>query len=206
MMDRGKYCSLSCVVRWGFMFSDYMCADIDLDIIPGVHVPKDTNCGVPLSTSKSFINESRSAQSDNESFTSFTSDGTGNVCKPKRHMENTYSNSKVFKDTNNNRSFADVVSTSRNDFDDSFGIATKIPERNRWAERAQVQAREPNNDTFIEMNSTFDSTTSAVYRRGRYAAVLAARSIMSMEDDSFVYEEISANTSLRSSGRGKLFN
>lgn len=89
-MDRSKYCTLSRVVRWGFMFSDYMCSDLALDMTPGVHIPKDTNCGVTLSTSKSFIDDSQSLHSDNESFVSFTSgsDATS-LGKPRKRSAHT---------------------------------------------------------------------------------------------------------------------
>uniref|UniRef100_A0A1A9WKI0 HMG box domain-containing protein n=1 Tax=Glossina brevipalpis TaxID=37001 RepID=A0A1A9WKI0_9MUSC len=41
--DRNKYCTQSIVTRWGYMFSDYMCRDIAVQLLPGRHVPQNTN-------------------------------------------------------------------------------------------------------------------------------------------------------------------
>lgn len=50
--DRGKYCTQSLVIRWGYMFSDYMCKDIAISPIPGRHVPRKTNLeGIASSSS-----------------------------------------------------------------------------------------------------------------------------------------------------------
>lgn len=197
-MDRSKYCTLSCVVRWGFMFSDYMCCDLDLDMTPGVHIPKDTNCGTTFSTSRSFIDDSQSFHSDTESYASFTSDGTG-VTKPRGRAQFAFAN----KDINANGSI--VAASAIEDMNDSVNFVGKIPSTNRWAERNKVQAREPSNDTLLEMNSTLNSSLG-VTRRGRYAAVLAARTAMSMEDDNSIYEVPSLDSSRRSCGRGRLFD
>ncbi|KAH8261139.1 hypothetical protein KR044_003897, partial [Drosophila immigrans] len=37
--DRSKYCVLSMVLRWAFVFSDYMCSDLAIKPIPGKHMP-----------------------------------------------------------------------------------------------------------------------------------------------------------------------
>jgi len=39
--DRTKFCALSCVVRWGFMFADMLCKNLAIDLIPGRHFPVD---------------------------------------------------------------------------------------------------------------------------------------------------------------------
>uniref|UniRef100_A0A1A9ZXQ9 HMG box domain-containing protein n=1 Tax=Glossina pallidipes TaxID=7398 RepID=A0A1A9ZXQ9_GLOPL len=53
--DRGKYCTQSLVTRWGYMFSDYMCKDIAISLIPGRHVPRKTNLEGIASDTKSLV-------------------------------------------------------------------------------------------------------------------------------------------------------
>lgn len=222
-MDRSKYCTLSCVTRWGFMFSDYMCSDLALDMIPGVHIPKDTNCGVTLSTTKSFIDDSQSFHSDTESFVSFTSGSeTTSLGKARRRLPSVIDrDSSIAMSSCSGRGYL-VNDDSRppklEPLNDTMDFASKIPETNRWAERTRIHAREPHMETFnfnnaantssSAMNRTLDSTcTSISNRQGRYAAILAARSVMCIEDDDNVYvNPSSADTSLRSCGRGRLFN
>lgn len=222
-MDRSKYCTLSSVVRWGFMFSDYMCSDLALDMTPGVHIPKDTNCGLTLSTTKSFIDDSHSYLSDTESFVSFTSGSEATSLGKPRKRPN---------EINGNDTYANAVSSYSGrghlanppppqrpePYNDTITYANQIPERNRWAERNKIQVREPNTETFnfdqdanassVGLNRTLDSTcTSFSTRQGRYAAILAARTVMCLEDEDPIYVNPSSNdTSLRSSGRGRLFN
>ncbi|XP_022219724.2 protein maelstrom 2 [Drosophila obscura] len=38
-IDRSKYCTKSMVMRWGFIFSDYICADLAIPLKPGKHIP-----------------------------------------------------------------------------------------------------------------------------------------------------------------------
>ena len=42
-LDRNRYCTKSYVTRWGYIFSDYMCGDLAITLIPERHVPKGTN-------------------------------------------------------------------------------------------------------------------------------------------------------------------
>lgn len=211
-MDRSKYCTLSRVVRYGFMFSDYMCSDLDLDMTPGTHVPKDTNCGVTLSTTRSFQDESHS---DGESLFSFTSASEAtNLERPRRRcnagipINQTYSGRGAYP-TSSRASIAE--------FNDTIDLADCISERNPWAERTKIAAREPHPETFnfdnvTQTPSMLDLTSdsicsSSTSRTGRFAAIVAARAQMCVHDDDPVYRSAnSANTSIRSSGRGRLFN
>lgn len=208
-MDRSKYCTLSRVVRWGFMFSDYMCSDLALDMNPGSHIPQGTNCGVTLSTTRSFIDDSQSF-SDAESFVSFTSgsEATSTDKCRRRFAEGACSAPGYL---------ATAGRPPKLELSDTIEYVGQIPEENRWSERNKIQVREPNSETFnfnhaantsSVLNKTMDSTcTSVSNRQGRYAAILAARAVMCIEDDNAIYvNPSSADTSLRSSGRGKLFN
>lgn len=44
--DRTKYCALSCVVRWGYIFADNMCMDLALSMKPAQHCPPETDLSV----------------------------------------------------------------------------------------------------------------------------------------------------------------
>ncbi|XP_070071345.1 protein maelstrom-like [Drosophila takahashii] len=41
--DRTKYCTLSQVKRWAYTFSDLMCGDLAITLIPGKHIPPMTS-------------------------------------------------------------------------------------------------------------------------------------------------------------------
>uniref|UniRef100_A0A1B0B350 HMG box domain-containing protein n=1 Tax=Glossina palpalis gambiensis TaxID=67801 RepID=A0A1B0B350_9MUSC len=58
--DRGKYCTQSLVIRWGYMFSEYMCQDIAISLIPGRHVPRSTNLKFITSRSSTECCETKS--------------------------------------------------------------------------------------------------------------------------------------------------
>ncbi|KAL5278463.1 MAEL family protein [Megaselia abdita] len=215
-MDRGKYCTLSCVVRWGFMFSDYMCSDLALDMTPGVHIPKDTNCGLTLSTTKSFIDDLQSYNSDTESFVSFTSGSeTTSLGKARKRVTEIDRDSSFAMSSVSGRGYL-AKPPKLEEFNE---YADQIPENNRWAERNKIQVREPHTETFnfdtcnnantsLASNRTLDSTCTSIYnRKGRYAAIVAARAVMCIEDEDPLYvNPSSADTSLQSSGRGRLFN
>uniref|UniRef100_A0A1A9UYQ3 Maelstrom domain-containing protein n=1 Tax=Glossina austeni TaxID=7395 RepID=A0A1A9UYQ3_GLOAU len=68
--DRGKYCTQSLVIRWGYMFSDYMCKDIAISLIPGRHVPRKTNLEAIASTgccdTKSLVSLATTSKSSYE--------------------------------------------------------------------------------------------------------------------------------------------
>ncbi|XP_033245181.1 protein maelstrom 2-like [Drosophila miranda] len=56
-IDRSKYCTNSMVKRWGFTFSDYMCADLAIPLQPGKHIPpkvKPNYTITPASSSTNF--------------------------------------------------------------------------------------------------------------------------------------------------------
>ncbi|XP_039961078.1 protein maelstrom 1 [Bactrocera tryoni] len=68
-IDKSKYCTQSCVVRWGYMFSDSLCGEVAVDLIPGRHVPATTNL-------EAIINPAPSTHADTESQISINSEST----------------------------------------------------------------------------------------------------------------------------------
>uniref|UniRef100_A0A0K8ULA0 Protein maelstrom n=1 Tax=Bactrocera latifrons TaxID=174628 RepID=A0A0K8ULA0_BACLA len=68
-IDKSKYCTQSCVVRWGYMFSDSLCGEVAVDLIPGRHVPATTNL-------EAIINPAPSTHADTESHISINSEST----------------------------------------------------------------------------------------------------------------------------------
>lgn len=63
--DKSNYCTLSCVTRWCFMFSEYMAPDLAIKCIPGRHLPSNTR-----------VESSIATFSDTESFISMGSEST----------------------------------------------------------------------------------------------------------------------------------
>ncbi|BFF96809.1 protein maelstrom 2 [Drosophila madeirensis] len=56
-IDRSKYCTKSMVMRWGFIFSDYICADLAIRLLPGKHMPpkvKPNYTVIPGDSSSNF--------------------------------------------------------------------------------------------------------------------------------------------------------
>uniref|UniRef100_A0A1A9X579 HMG box domain-containing protein n=1 Tax=Glossina brevipalpis TaxID=37001 RepID=A0A1A9X579_9MUSC len=58
--DKSKYCAQSVVTRWGYMFSDYMCRDIAIPILPGRHVPQNTNLEAIITPAPSNCSDTNS--------------------------------------------------------------------------------------------------------------------------------------------------
>ncbi|KAH8246316.1 hypothetical protein KR032_000227 [Drosophila birchii] len=58
--DRSKYCTLSLVKRWCFIFSDFMCGDLAITVLPGKHIPPKTqpNYRISPADASSFDPES----------------------------------------------------------------------------------------------------------------------------------------------------
>lgn len=63
--DKSNYCTLSCVTRWCYMFSEYMTSDLAIKCIPGRHLPSNTKMESSVSTF-----------GDTESFISMASEST----------------------------------------------------------------------------------------------------------------------------------
>lgn len=53
-MDRNRYCTKSYVTRWGYIFSDYMCADLAISLIPERHAPEGTNLSAVAAAASTF--------------------------------------------------------------------------------------------------------------------------------------------------------
>lgn len=68
-IDKSKYCTKSSVIRWGYMFSDSLCGEVAVDLIPGRHVPVETNL-------EAIVNPAPSTNADTESQISVNSEST----------------------------------------------------------------------------------------------------------------------------------
>lgn len=183
-IDVGKYCALSCVTRWGYMFSDYMCLDLALDLIPGAHLPPGADLSAAkksFSTVSSYNDDKKSVAST--SMRSYASTSVrSNVTQPKieRHyVDDTRSDAteKYPPGGDVRKRTHDPARTFENDSSD------EDQDDNPWSTRNKNKPRPPNEDSF--------SFSSVVAGRGRGIKT----------------EPISSNasTTSRTSGRGRLF-
>ncbi|XP_030385514.1 protein maelstrom [Scaptodrosophila lebanonensis] len=62
--DRCNYCTQSMVIRWCYIFSDYMCGDLAIPMMPNKHIPPNVDFGFEVhcpEDSSAAINESMSS-------------------------------------------------------------------------------------------------------------------------------------------------
>ncbi|XP_005187156.2 protein maelstrom 1 [Musca domestica] len=71
-IDTCKYCTQSYVTRWGYMFADYMCSDIAIPLVPGLHCPANTNVNEIVTPAPSFYSDTESFISIGTTATNFT--------------------------------------------------------------------------------------------------------------------------------------
>ncbi|XP_061394810.1 protein maelstrom 1-like [Musca vetustissima] len=71
-IDTSKYCTQSYVTRWGYMFADYMCGDIAIPLMPGLHCPPNTNLNELVTPAPSFYSDTESFISIGTTATNFT--------------------------------------------------------------------------------------------------------------------------------------
>ncbi|XP_073825387.1 protein maelstrom 1-like [Musca autumnalis] len=71
-IDTSKYCTQSYVTRWGYMFSDYMCSDIAIQLLPGLHCPANTNLNELVTPAASLYSDTESFISIGTTATNFT--------------------------------------------------------------------------------------------------------------------------------------
>lgn len=41
--DATKHCALSCVTRWSYIFADHICKELDIELVPGKHLPHNAD-------------------------------------------------------------------------------------------------------------------------------------------------------------------
>uniref|UniRef100_W8CE96 Protein maelstrom 1 n=3 Tax=Ceratitis capitata TaxID=7213 RepID=W8CE96_CERCA len=215
-IDKSKYCTQSCVTRWGFMFSDYMCRDIAIDLIPGRHAPIDYKLAATI------VDPSPSTFADTDSHISVNS-GSSYATKAISENKIYYDDQKTFVSS---RSYTTACSSRIQNKDDfpSLGSGRKkhstlvssappktirtnvgyqrsmdeafedsVDDLNPWSSRSRNVPHEPDSSHF-DINYTREETTdneatsTVGYGRGR------------MRNN----QSLSSNTTLFS-GRGRLF-
>ncbi|XP_011192543.2 protein maelstrom 1 [Zeugodacus cucurbitae] len=216
-IDKSKYCTQSIVTRWAFTFSDYMCCDIAIDMIPGRHVPKTTNLAA-------IINPAPSTYADTESQISVNSESTyatKAVCENKIYYDepNAYAPARSYNSGRSTLPFEvnDFPSlgpgSSRKKHASNYAIAPAKTSRmhsaphqamdsdspdstvdiNPWSMRSLHVPRKPDTSHF-DINYTRDETTDSEastplgYGRGRMRNNVSTASVVSA-----------------GSGRGRLF-
>ncbi|XP_017471127.1 PREDICTED: protein maelstrom 1-like [Rhagoletis zephyria] len=189
-IDKSKYCTQSCVTRWGFMFSDYMCRDIAIDLIPGRHVPESTNLAA-------IINPAPSTYGDTESHISVNSESTYATKAISEHKVY-YDDHKTFMSARSNATGRSIDKYDTNEFP-SLGAgpsrkkharavspspakATRTDhirtidiesadDLNPWSSRSRNVPREPDTSHFdidyTRDDTTDNETTVTGYGRGR---------------------------------------
>lgn len=180
-IDKSKYCTQSCVTRWGFMFSDYMCRDIAIPLRPGRHCPKNTNL-------HAIITPAPSTCADTESFISMgttASYATKAVASSKIYYDDqkpmgsdvskaTYTNDfpslGARKRTSSNKHTQPLHDNESSD----VGADDFYTDLNPWTSRSRNVPREPDTSHFNmdctkdDLNSEHDDYNSvASFGRGR---------------------------------------
>ncbi|XP_067636308.1 protein maelstrom 1 [Eurosta solidaginis] len=121
-IDKSKYCTQSCVTRWGFMFSDYMCRDIAIDLIPGRHVPESTNLAAIINPAPSTYG------GDTESHISVNSESTY-ATKPISENKLYYDNQKTYLSARSNTTAGSL--TNYNNADDFPKLSSSAASRKK---------------------------------------------------------------------------
>lgn len=148
-LDVSKYCALSYTVRWGYMFSDYMCYDLALDMVAGVHVPLDADLKVAKMSStrdiSSYSDDNKSIVSTSARSYASTSANT-HITQPK--IERNYYDKNR---DNYSKSGASAASKHKLTSPSSYGDSSDEgfdKEDNPWAVRNKNKPRVPSESSF----------------------------------------------------------
>ncbi|KAH8270124.1 hypothetical protein KR018_004226 [Drosophila ironensis] len=87
--DRAKYCTQSQVTRWAYNFSDFLCADLAIEVLPGKHVPAKAKTNFRITGANDNANAS-AHNTSNDSFYSLPGsrvkgESFTSVCTDSRH-------------------------------------------------------------------------------------------------------------------------
>ncbi|XP_055843862.1 protein maelstrom [Episyrphus balteatus] len=175
--DKSNYCTLSCVTRWCYMFSEYMAPDLAIKCIPGRHLPSNTR-----------IESSVAAFSDTESFVSMGSEST--------YATKALSEHRTYYDDQKSTVSSRGAKFNNYDFPDLTGRPRKKPQSqqqlhdyssymdkgddsvvNHWADRSRRVPPQPdksefkidvseNKSRFTDLNDT-DTESTISLGRGR---------------------------------------
>ncbi|XP_054727573.1 protein maelstrom 1 [Anastrepha obliqua] len=195
-MDKSKYCTQSCVTRWGYIFSDFMCGDVAISVVEGRHKPIRTDVdhsgnNNPAPPSTCFDTESQ-ISGNSESTYATRPFSENRVCYDDHKTFMSAHSSAIGTSTNNNQTndfpylgarkkTSKITSTSpprssrwnTEGFDGRTLDLDLCEGGNPWSIRSRDVPREPDTSHF-DINYTRDETTdndrpgtSSGYGRGR---------------------------------------
>lgn len=144
--DASKYCALSHVNRWAFIFADHLCVKMGVKLIPGIHLPED----VDVTIIDDDDEDENTVKEDNDDFEDEEYDVKSEV--------SSVSASRLMQPHYRIESDNESLLTNENDEEnDAFEWQTQ------HSRRSQLRARLPNPEVF---NETRDSGDQWSFKRG----------------------------------------
>lgn len=195
-IDKSKYCTQSYVTRWGYMFSDYMCRDLAIPLVPGRHCPINTNLNAIITPapSRNYDDESLVSMSTTSTYATNPIAGSKYYYDDQKTAKSGTTTQRAYKDDfpeigggrcSNRKTSARTPSPRpnksprlQNDDSSSSGKNDADDDLNPWNARSRRNVpREPDNSHFdidysgLNSSDTDDYNSVASFGRGRGSIV-----------------------------------